>query len=89
MAAWLEEIVSEDQLLLPGHAACAAFSASSDFSSPATLSAYPDFASTVVVPCAAISRKLESTNSTSLARAARRTPAMLEAMPPPATAISS
>ena len=23
MAAWLEEIVSEEQLLLPGHSACA------------------------------------------------------------------
>ncbi len=74
---------------VPGHDALTTFNASSDFNSPSTFSAYPDFASTVVVPCAAISRSADNTISASAARGAFRTAAMLAPIPPPADAISS
>ena len=61
--------------------------ASSDLISESTVNPYPDLASTVVVPCSAISCSASSTLSTSSFLPALRTPSRLERIPPPASAI--
>ena len=63
--------------------------ASSDLSSASRVSPYPDLASTVVVPCEAISWRAPRTFSTRSFLSALRTASTLERMPPPAAAISS